>query len=338
MAARKDLDRHLQKEALLNVYAVVSAEPLLLSEATKELKSRVLTQAPDFNRDEFRTGEVAIERVIDAATTMPMMAERRWVWLCDANKLKAKDQAPLLAYLDKPSNSSVLLLTMSEIDQRTKLAQKLGATGALFIIEPPRPADLPGWIERRARRHKLEIEPDAATLLGDLLGTDLGGLDMALVKIGTYAGATAITTDHVEAVVAPTKIDTIFKLTDAIGNRDLARASLQLRNILGGGESALLVLSMMARQVRQLLQVGEALKAGTRPSDVAQKVGLRPFVADTLVAQSRHYKLPELAQALDAMGRADLRLKSTKLDPGVVLDQLLVEIITTAASGAPDAR
>ena len=330
MPARKDFERHLQRDEILSVYAVVSAEPLLVAEAVRELRSRVLTQAADFNRDEFRAGEVAVERVVDAATTMPMMASRRWVLLSDLQRLKAKDQAPLLAYLDKPSTTSVLCLSGSEIDQRTKLGQKLTASAALFILEPPRPNELGAWIDRRARQRKLAIDPDASRLLADLLGADLGGLDMALEKLAAYTAGKGITAEDVEAAVAPTKVDSIFKLTDAIGNRDLARASLQLRNVLAGGDNALLILSMIARQLRQLLLAKELHEQRVAPADMASRIGVRPFLVDLLQAQAKRYTTPELCGAIDAATRADVRLKSSKLDPGVILDQLLVEVVSVA--------
>jgi DNA polymerase-3 subunit delta len=315
------------------VYALVSTEPILLTEAIATLRARALTQAPDFNRDEFRAGETPVERVLEAATTLPMMAPTRWVHFFDIHKLKAKEHPPIISYLEKPSPTTVLCLSGNKIDGRTKLGQKLLSASALFSLEPPRPQDLPVWLERRARHRKLTIEPDAAQLLADLIGSDLGALDMAIDKLGSFAGAdTAITSDHVETLVAPTKVDRIFKLTDAIGSRDLSRASLQLRNALGGGESALLVLAMIARQLRHLLQVKELRARGVANGDIAKQVGIRPFLVDALANQARRYEADELCTALDAVSRADVRLKSSRLDPGVILDRLLVEVIS--AGGA----
>ena len=313
MPARRDFERHLEREELASVYAIVSAESLLVSEAVRLLRGRVLIQAPDFNRDEFRAGEVPTERVVDAAATLPMMASRRWVLMSDLQRLKAKDQAPLVAYLDKPAKTSVLCLAGSELDQRTKLGQKLAGMNALFVLEPPRPNELPAWIDKRARARKLAIEPDATRLLADLLGADLGGLDMALEKLATYAAGEKVTSEHVEAAVAPTKVDSIFKLTDAIGLRDLSRASLQLRNMLAGGENALLILSMMARQLRQLLLVKELGAARLSPPELASRIGVRPFLIDSLQAQAKRYSEAELCAALAAVTRADVRLKSSKL-------------------------
>jgi DNA polymerase-3 subunit delta len=333
MPPRKDFARHLQNQDPLPVYALVSSEPILLAEAVAALRGRVLGRASDFNRDEFRAGEQPVERVLEAATTLPMMAAQRWVLLTDLHKLKANDHPAVISYLDRPSPSTVLCLAGAKLDQRTKLGQKLLSATALFALEPPRPQDLPHWLESRARRRGIAVAPDAAQLLADLLGADLGALDMAIDKLATYAGEDApITSDHVEALVAPTRVDRIFKLTDAIGARDLSRASLQLRNALGGGESALMVLAMIARQLRHLLQVKELHARGERAGDIAREVGIRPFLVDALANQARRYQTSELCAALGAVSRADVRLKSSRLDPGVILDRLLVEVISAGDS------
>lgn len=328
MPARNDFETVLARGPIPPVVALVGADTLLVRDAVDALRSKTLTRAPDFNRDELRAGEGPIERVIDAAKTMPMMAEKRWVHLAAIDKLKAEAQATLLAYLEAPSPTTVLCLSGEKIDQRTKLGSRLSKEGALFAFEPPRQNELAAWISRRASRHQTKIDPDAAQLLADLIGIDLGSLDMSLSKLAVYAGADArIESEHVETLVAPTRVHSIFELTDAIGARDTGRATALLRNALEGGENALMVLGMIARQFRQLLGIKEMLEDRASNSDLAKELGIRPFLVDALKGQARRYSKHELTSALFAMQRADVSLKSSRLSHGVILDRLLVDVM-----------
>ena len=328
MAARNDVERHLEREELLPVYAFIGAESILVSEAVAALRAKVLTRAADFNRHEMSATDTPIERVLEAAGTVPMMAPKRFVHLAFLQALKAKDQPGLLAYLEKPSPTTVLCVSGAKLDQRTKLGQRLAQSGGLFALEAPRQQDLAAWVDRRAKRRGFAIDIEAAQLLADLIGPEVGSLDRALEKLALHAGEGAsISADDVEATVAPTRVHSIFELTDAIGARDLGRASLLLRNALGGGESALGVLGMITRQLRQLLQVRSLAARGTSPRDMAGALGLRPFVVDLLVRQAARYSEAELTRALEAALRADIRLKSSRLGAGVALDRLLVEAI-----------
>ena len=328
MPARSDFDTYLAKEAASPVVALVGTDTLLVGDAIDALRATILTAAADFNRDELRAGEATIERAVGAARTLPMMAPCRWVHLSNIDKLKSDAQATLLAYVEAPSPTTVLCLSGEKIDQRTKLGAKLAKSGMLFVFTPPRQNDVAGWITRRAARHRTRIESDAAQLLADLLGTELGNIDMALSKLAVYAGAdTAITSEHVEALVAPTRVHSIFELTDAIGARDTAKASALLRNALEGGENALMVLGMIARQFRQLLGIKEMMSEGAGSSALASELGIRPFLLDALKNQARRYSKHELTGALLAIQRADVRLKSSRLAPGVTLDRLLVDVM-----------
>lgn len=63
-------------------------------------------------------------------------------------------------------------------------------------------------------------------------------------------------------------------------------------------------------------------------ADIAKRVGIQPFLIDALANQARRYDAGELCCALDAVSRADVRIKSSRLDAGVILDRLLVEVIS----------
>ena len=163
--------------------------------------------------------------------------------------------------------------------------------------------------------------------MSDLIGADLGTLDNTLHKLQAFVGADQpIECEAVEQCVAATRVHSIFELTDAIGHRDLGRASQLVRNALDGGESGLMILAMVARQVRQLIQVHALKTRGVNAPDMAQQLKMRPFLVDGLTRQAKRYSQPELCRALAAVGRADLAMKSSRLAHGVILDRLLVEM------------
>lgn len=330
MGDHDDFLRHLKDATALEpVYTLVSEEPVLLDDAIAALRQRALAgaMAPDFNRDELRAGETPITRALDAAGTLPMMAPRRWVWLCDIERLKAKDLEPLLGYVKAPAPTTVLCLTGHKLDRRTTAGQRLAKATAFFQLAPPRQHELPGWIRRRAKERGIAIEPDAASLLADLVGSDLGPLDRHLDKLWTYlGGAGTITPEDVEVCVVPTRVASIFELTDAIGDRDLTKALALMRNTIDSGEAGLRVLAMVARQLRLMLRVHQ-LGGRASPAEIARSVGVAPFVARSLASQARRYRTSELCAGIAACADADQRMKSTRLAPGVVLDRLLLDVM-----------
>lgn len=330
MAVRTDFWRHLERETPPPVVALVSTSAFLLAEAIRAIRAHVLTQAPDFNSDICPATADGVQRAISAAQTLPMMATHRWVHLPDAHRLDAKSVLPLLSYLEKPQPSAVLCLSAEKFDQRTKLASALNKKGAMFALEPPKPAQLPAWVVKHAQSQHVSIDTDAAGLLVDLCGHDLGMLAHTLEKVALFAGdKVTVTTDHVAESVAATRIASIFALTDAVGQKNWSAASAHLRNILGGGESALVVLTMLTRQLRQLLQVKifQQSMGGPGARHLAESLGVRPFVADLLQTQARHYDISQLQRALTAAAQTDVKLKSSRIGGNLLLDSLLVDIM-----------
>ena len=333
MAVRTDFWRHMERETPLPVMALVSTSAFVLAEAIRAVRTKVLTQAPDFNSDVCPPTADGVHQAIGAAQTLPMMATHRWVHLPNAHRLDAKSVLPLLSYIEKPQPLAVLCLSADKFDQRTKLAMALNKKGAMFSLEPPKLAQLPAWVVKHAQSQHLSIDTDAASLLVDLCGQDLGILSHTLEQVALFAGdGVAVSTDHVSQSVAATRIASIFALTDAVGQKQWGAASTTLRNILGGGESALVVLTMLTRQLRQLLQVKifQQSMGGPGARHLAESLGVRPFVAELLQSQARQYSITQLQSALAAAAETDIKLKSSRLGGNLLLDGLLVDIMTAA--------
>lgn len=329
MPSRTDFDRHIKGNELLPCYALVGNESWLVTEALTALRARVLTRAADFNRHEYRAGGTPMEQIVAAARTLPMMAEYRFVLIYDCHKLVSEEQNALLAYLQKPVTTTIFVLAGDKLDMRTKLGGWINKSNYLFAFDTPRGHALAGWIERRAQACHYTIRPDAAQLLADLIGPQLGVLANALEKVALYAGEKmTISTEHVEACVAATRVNSIFELTDALGRREVAKCALLSRNLVESGESPMVVLAMVARQLRQLLQLRQLRSQGKSGSELSQALGVAPFVADTLDTQAKRFSDNGLIQSLAAVARADAALKSSGVSGAATLDRLFLEILS----------
>ncbi len=309
------------------IIAIIGEESLLVTEAVESLRHATLAQAaaPDFNRDEFDGKGLDAGAVVRAAQTLPMMAKLRFVHVRHIDKAKASDSAGLIQYLKAPSITTVFCVSGSKIDMRLKLGKSLGKK-CVYAIQGPKERGLGSFIIKRGQQRGTPIDTNAAHLLADLVGPQVGTIDRTLERLALYGGAKEpISVDDVEATVAPTKVHSIFELIDAVGQRKRALASTLLRNAIGGGEAALKVLALIARQFRLLLRAKE-VQGGER--DIAKALGLPPFLVGSIREQAKHYTHTELRHALAAVGRADVSMKSTRIGHGVILDRLLIEVMT----------
>ncbi|HMG21961.1 MAG TPA: DNA polymerase III subunit delta [Kofleriaceae bacterium] len=289
------------------MYVLHSEHPILIERVLGAIRDAVVPPAArGFNYDVVE-GKPTGARIVALAQTLPMMAQRRMVYVRDLSAMAADEAEPLLAYLARPNPSTVVAAVVSKLDKRIKLYAQLSRKGYLHVLEAPR--QVAPWLRNEAKQRGVQLEAAAVTRLIDAVGDDLSRLALTVEQLGLYAGRRAVTSDDVDELVADTRERTVFELTDAIGAADLARALAAVAALCDQRESAVGVVVMLARHVRQLALVHTLREAGAPRSGWGPMLGVPPFVVDKLIAQARSYAPAALATATRRLANADRALK-----------------------------
>lgn len=204
-----------------------------------------------------------------------------------------------------------LVLVARSLDARKKLPGAFARGGASFGLSPVGDdATARRWVGRLARDLGRDIAPDAADLLVQRTGFDLGVLASELEKAALFAGDGArIDVSHVAATVAGDRAQAIEELTDRLARRDLGGAVRALRGLLGAGEPPIKVAAFLAASVRRALHVAELAEQGLGQDAIAQRLGVPPW----LVRRSQgRGSAAHLDRALHALRRLDLELKTSR--------------------------
>jgi len=296
------------------LYVFHSEHPVLIERVVAAIRDvAVPPAARGFNYDVVE-GKSSANRIVALAQTLPMMAQRRMIYVRDLAGMPADEAEPLLAYLGKPNPSTVIVAIASKVDKRIKLFATLSKKGFLHALEAPR--QLPPWVRAEAQSLGVKMDPAAITRLVEAVGNDLSRLALAIEQLGLYAmtpgpggGRRAVTADDVDDLIADTRERSVFELTDAIGAADRARALAAVGSLVDQRESAVGVVVMLARHIRQLSLV-HALRASNAPrGEWAARLGVPPFIVDKVAAQARAYSPAALAAATRRLAEADRALK-----------------------------
>src|SRR5690606_23926596 len=116
-----------------------------------------------------------------------------------------------------------------------------------------------------------------------------------LEKLSLYAGQRAITADDVNQMVSDASEAMIWNLTDALSQRDPAKAMQSLQALRRGDNHPIYLLTMIARQYRVMLKVKEAMRthAGANEFDLAKIVRESPYPVKKAMQQARAYSFEE---------------------------------------------
>jgi len=319
------------------VYLVHGPEDLLRAEAVAAIEANLLDPAlADFNHDRFEGGGCDPAQVVAAARTLPVMAERRLVTVRAVDRIAPEALAPLAEYLKDPNPTTTLILEGAKVDLRRNPFPQVKQVGQVLACQPLYEREAARWVVERARTLSVRIAPEAARFLVDWAGTGLATLASELEKAATYAGeGGVIDLEAVAETAGGGRVHTVFELTDALGERDAARALTALGTLLEGGEAPLKVQAMIVRHFRLLWRAREAMTGGGDAGGLARALGVPPFVAGKLRAQAPRFREAELADAFVRFARVDFDLKGGASSPRWTLEDEVLALCGRVRAAGP---
>ncbi len=316
------LDAELAKGRVRRAYLLAGAQALLRDDALAALTRAALGGAPpDFNLDRLDGASCTPAALRDAVRMLPVLGERRLVVLREpeAGRGAAKALADALAeVVGEVPETAVRVVTASKVDRRARWVKAFAEPAALVECEAPSgAAALAAFVGAEARRRGLALDSGVAELLAERIGPELLVLRHELEKAALLAlPSTRITRAHVEQTVSAIAEDSIWDLTDAIGEGRARDALPLLARMLRGGAPAPMLLGTLASHFRKLLRI----RTGGR-------VAAPPFVQRKLERQSQRYATARLVAALRAIHDADLVLKGQGgADPHIAIERLVLAL------------
>lgn len=326
------------------------ADAFAVHETVERLRARLVEADPvaDLNRTELDGRALTVGQLQAAADAMPFMGERRLVivrGLLGQTTGRKELAEPLMAYLARVPPSTRLVLAEGAMPENQRVLNwakrwrpepdEPALAPTIRRFDPPTAAALPGWLARRATGRGGALEPGAATALAEALvrdgSADLFQADGEVEKLLTYAGDRAVTADDVARLVAPVSLENVFRLIDALGERNGARATSLFHRYLDEGEHPLRILGLIVRQFRQMARARAMLDAGTAPASLAARLGVPPFVATKVAAQARRFPFAALAAILQRLLDVDAGVKTGRLDAVLAMDLFVADFCRRSA-------
>ena len=318
------------------VNVLVGGETLLIERAARYLKKASVGDdgVRGFNDDLFHGQGLVGAKVVAAARTLPMMAKSRYVLVRDLEAVAAAELDVLADYLGKPSPSTCLVLMGDKLLGTTKLAKAAKSLankgeGAFLAVEPLKGPLLERFVLGEAKRRRCTLDHDAQALLVDAIGNDLAAMEDAIERLSLYVGGEKggqITRRAVEDVVQRVRVDTVWKLVDAIALKRQKVAMEAVGSLLADREQPLGILGQIARQLRIVSRMKDALDEGLRPDDAVKRAGAPPFKARDLSESARKFSHADLRRAFRVLAETDQALKGSKRDPETVLEESVLSL------------
>jgi DNA polymerase-3 subunit delta len=315
------------------VYFLMGEEPYYIDRISDYIEDNVLDESEKgFNQVVMYGRDVSIEEIVASAKRFPMMAERQVLIVKEAQDL-SRTIEKLTSYVENPQPSTVLVLNYKykKLDRRKKLYKAVAKNGLIYESKPLYENQVADWIRRVLGGKKYQVEPKAAQMLVEFLGTNLSKISNELGKLTTILPkGTIITPEHVEENIGISKDFNNFELRKAIGDKNILKANRIIDYFAQNPKNNPLVMtiSLLNSFFTQLL-IYHGLQNKSR-ENVAKALGIRPYFVPDYVSAARNYPMRKVAQIIAMLRDADVKSKgvgASNQSQGDILKELLFKMM-----------
>lgn len=264
------------KRGLAPVYLVAGDEPLLVDETCMAIRGAA-RDAGYTEREVYHTDRsFDWSQLQGAGSSMSLFGDKRLVEVRLPTGKPGEGAKALTAWAEAPPEDALLLVISARLDsstQRSKWVTALEEAGHYVAIYALDADSLPGWIAARMRKHGLQpgagvVETLAWHFEGNLLACSQEIEKLAMLTQGE------ITLPQVEGGLSDNARFDVYGLVDTALSGDSRAALRQLHRLRGEGVAQTLILWALAREVRSLYSIAQAVASGVADSQAFRTAGV----------------------------------------------------------------
>jgi DNA polymerase-3 subunit delta len=198
---------------------------------------------------------------------------------------------------------------LTSANLKTKLLQSIDQVGVIVQIWPLEGADLIRWLQRRAEKRGLQIEPDGIKVLASRVEGNLLAASQEIEKLYSLHGEARLSRQTVEEMVTDSARFDVFKITDCILAGRVNRAIKILNGLKAEGLAAPVVLWALARETRLLVNIKTDLELGKKKETVFKTYRLWDKRKNLVNSALSRMQMKDFQQALLLSSKADRQIK-----------------------------
>lgn len=309
------------------VYYLCGEETALKEAALKRLEAAFKPEAFNFSVRDSETTDM--HQLLDEARTAPMLADVRFIALRRAEKLKKEPLKILLSYLEEPCPSACLVILADwPREKQDPIPGALDKDSAIVDFAAMNAGQAREHLNSALLARGVKSDTEALELLVEMLGTDSLTLEGEAEKIALYLHGLnrVFTAEDAVAMAGFSRTQHPFELSNAVCDRDAARAAKALEEMLEAEAEPLGLLAQVSRTIERILKVKRLSAAGDGPA-AAYQAGMSPGQYHATLSRAGAFTEDKLLRSLRRCLEAEELLKSSSgRDPGLVVRQLVHEI------------
>lgn len=265
--------------------------------------------------------ELEIEQLSDLLMGATLFQDKRLVIITQLSENKAVWHV-LPEWLERLAADTTLVLVEPKADKRTATYKSL--------IKMAEVQEFPSWTNKdstkavqwvldEVKRHEVLLTKGHAQQLVERIGADQWGLFQAIQKM---ALVDEITAERIDEIIERRPEENIFVLFETALRGESERIH-HLIETLRLTNDAYQTFGLLSSQVLQLTSLAHTNKPA---SEVAKDIGAHPYVLSKLSHFAKRLSVSDIQTIVAGAAETDRQMKSTGLDPWLLIETFLIKI------------
>lgn len=321
--------------AVAKLYFIWGEEAFLVDLKIKELHSLMQRESgEEAELVSLDADELTPRQLLEELEFSPLFALQRMVvirrpfWLGKSQRKSSRNDEILKAlqdYIQRAPEGQTLVITAAEHNGANPLVRLLDKAAIVVECRTAAPQYLSGWIKDEFAARGRKIDTPALNMMAKS-GQDMYYLGNLIDKIClTYQVGTISVKEIGEQLDRRDEIK-VFKLTDALFNRNTTASFRSFYQLLDQGEHPIFMLHMTARQFLSLGKVKHLQGNGADSKEISRLTGMKDFSVRKLLSQAGNFTWDEIEFLFKKFLEADIKFKSSGQDEKIIMEGLIVEI------------
>lgn len=327
----KTLKKNWKNGEFARCYLFYGTESYLIRDYETALTKAILPEGTELmNHDVFEEKRATAAAIMDAAETLPFLNDRRLVTVRNSEffqKSGRKEEGEKLkAFLADLPESVCLLFVEAKVEKTNGLYKAVAKYGQPMEFKPLTEKELGTWVKKLCKTNGKELSESVLGLFLQTVDHDMENIAGEVQKLIAYKGEeTEITAQDIKEVCTVSLEAKVFDLVRAVAEKRTEKAVTIYRNLLSLKESPYMVLSLITRQFRMILETMLLSENGLPNDAIAARLEIRDFAVREYLKQSKRFSAAGWKAALKDCLETEMNIKSGRAGEETAVELLLLK-------------
>jgi DNA polymerase-3 subunit delta len=314
------------------MYLVFGEQELLVNKMVDKLAKSELDVIDDFNLVVFDSYKAPLYEIVNDASTLPFMAEKKvlvvknsYFLTTEIPKLEFEQSFnELEEYLENQNGDVTVIFSVvaSKLDDKRPLVKKIKEKSKIYALDNVSKKDLPRVVRQMFDKQEMSITNDALSEFISRCGEDMYLINTEVEKLSCYKKEIDI--KDINLMISKKLEDNVFEMIDGMFSKKLDKVFSIYYDLKVNNNEPLTLISLIASQVRFMYQVMVLKDKGYSENNIANELSCHPYRAKLALEKVYHLNKMDLTDLLEQLSNLDIKIKSGEIDRFVGFELFLL--------------